>query len=878
MIPTYVFLIFILLLSIKKCYSNLSNKLSSEEDYNSSIESIKSIMVKIFRETLADSMDKLVKKNINKEDINELEICKKEYEVFMKNDSYSQNLSTYYAYLLYYESSKSQNDLDKYIDCLENQNIYIDKISFSPQEKQEIKDNTTFAFFKIIEKRNKSFTNISIKDDEYIFGLCIKKGCSINAIKKLFAELNQELVLFDNLQKSDVFAYDIHSNDDIKSYNIIPLCIIIIIALMNPIYFFLKRFSFKNKNKLIEFLEVFDFNINSKYILKEDEENKSSLNIINGVRGIILISIAISISFFYIYHSPVKVFNQIFIEKLLNSYGFPLLYHGEIFGKKILYAISGYELAFKMLCYLDDCIKNKAENIILKNINNNEEKGDNEKTNQGKINEDSKNLLNENIIIEKEKNFQINDNDDEDDEEEDKKYLNNYFSKSSKISKRIDENLENEEEEEEEVEKIDKNEKTKNEMMSIKSDLNILKGFNNKDPFEIINENYYEENRKNMQGQILIIWYFKQFYKYILFILAIFIFKYGTIYTFLILINPSPIRMLYVENIIKKFTFSKIMANILCYSPFSYATFHWIDPFCLVYNEIIFFLIGSALIYFCFKYCIRLDIIILISFILLFALKIILGIFVFLDLNYYPAMFYQYDDQYIPIRSYISSNQFMSLHLFLLGIFFGEIHYCIFNEESKKNRKYLAIPNQLTGLFKSFFLNQRPCQTLAKYFILLIFLGGYIAVILIFQLFINSFMNDKNNNNYYTFFDDKNFNIISLFDSDIGVMLFLFIIIIMIFFKDNIFSKFLQHKYWKILSTPFWSNLLLMHICASFIFYFTENKIKLDIYSIIFCSFQLVLLLVFISCVVFVLIEFPFKKMFKNIIKYQLKQIYYKLE
>ena len=37
--------------------------------------------------------------------------------------------------------------------------------------------------------------------------------------------------------------------------------------------------------------------------------------------------------------------------------------------------------------------------------------------------------------------------------------------------------------------------------MSIKSDLNILKGFNNKDPFEIINENYYEENRKNMQGQ-----------------------------------------------------------------------------------------------------------------------------------------------------------------------------------------------------------------------------------------------------------------------------------------------------------------------------------------------------------------------------------------
>ena len=88
-----------------------------------------------------------------------------------------------------------------------------------------------------MKKLDKSFTNISIKDDEYIFGLCIKKGCSINAIKKLFAELNQELVLFDNLQKSDVFAYDIHSNDDIKSYNIIPLCIIILVGQCFTLFF-----------------------------------------------------------------------------------------------------------------------------------------------------------------------------------------------------------------------------------------------------------------------------------------------------------------------------------------------------------------------------------------------------------------------------------------------------------------------------------------------------------------------------------------------------------------------------------------------------------------------------------------------------------------
>ena len=126
-------------------------------------------------------------------------------------------------------------------------------------------------------------------------------------------------------------------------------------------------------------------------------------------------------------------------------------------------------------------------------------------------------------------------------------------------------------------------------------------------------------------------------------------------------------------------------------------------------------------------------------------------------------------------------------------------------------------------------------------------------------------MKDENNSKYYTFFSDKLFNIISLFDSDIGTVIFLFIIFILFFDPDNIISKFLNHKFWRIISIPYWSNLLLLHAVSTFVFYFSENRIKLILSSIIFISFQILIFLIFFSCLFFVLIEMPFKNINQNI-------------
>ena len=56
---------------------------------------------------------------------------------------------------------------------------------------------------------------------------------------------------------------------------------------------------------------------------------------------------------------------------------------------------------------------------------------------------------------------------------------------------------------------------------------------------------------------------------------------------------------------------------------------------------------------------------------------------------------------------------------------------------------------------------------------------------------IKSFMEKEENTEFYTFFENKIFNIISLIDSDIAVIVLLFLLLMIFYHRDKIFSKFL---------------------------------------------------------------------------------------
>ena len=863
----FSFILIILLFSLKNCDFDFQKKLISyvnsdniAEDYT---EKIRESLQHLVCETILFALDSVINKTIqngNKQEQTELEECKNVFQIFnFTNQTEKEKMiSRYFFLLLYYDASKGKNDLTQYDDCISSQSFNFEELEVTQEERKKFIEDSTFFVFRIVENNNKSIHDFTFKDNEFLFGFCMKKGCSENSIKKIFLEINNNLVaFFENLEDNNLEIYDLKAKKENNKYWLIPIIILALIFLLNPLYYFLKCFRINHRNNLLKLKDCFDCNINSKEILgKEQNDDSSNLNLIKGIRGITLIFITISCCFFYIYHLPTKIINEIYLKDLLKNSAFPLIYHGARFGKKILYALSGLELTCKMIHYLDDSLKkdfrrtrNKGKKKKGKFLSINgeeveldeEEEEENEKDNEFKIGLD-------NIENNKLKNEEV-----EDEDEDDKDYLNNNYMKT--LTKKKESFLE-----EQEDENSINNENSKDNLKK-ELDLSESQAFK-KDT--IPNENLYENNRKNLDKKVLINWFIRQLYKYAIFILIIIYYKYGTIYMFYSSQNIRPIWILYFNEISKKFTPLQIIANLFLFSPFSYKTFNWVDPFDLVYNEIAFFIIGSILIFVSYKYCWRLDIIILISFVLLFALKLILGIFVFIPKNYYPTMFYQYDGNNQKIRSYLSSNQFMNLNAFLFGMFFGEIHYCIYYEEKKdKSKKYLNFSWKLMSFFKKLFLKQNLTQSILIQFLLLLLIAGYIAIVYVYEILIKKFM-DTENNEYYTFFANKTFNIVALIDSDIAVMILLFILFILFFHRDKMLSKFLEHRYWRILSIPYWCNILLLHIIASYIFYFREKRIKLIIYSAIFRSFQVILLLVLISSFMFVFIEMPLKNISKK--------------
>ena len=871
---------------------------------------ITDILVDLISEAMTLSIDKALNasiKNGNQTQIDEMKKCKEAYEIFNKEYEYGNKddlhyqLRRYYTTLIYQESSKSKNNLGEYTDCIENQNIDLTNVTISEELREEIRKNSTYTIFRIYEKSNKPINDFRFKDNEYLFGLCLKKGCSEESIKTMFYEFNKEIILFEKLNDSNITIYNLESGRQYVQYErMIPIFIIILFALFDFIAWVLRTKCLREHSKIKKFFELFTVSDNFKKILGDKNEmNKEKLNIIRGVRGIMLISLVISTSFFYIYHLPTKVFNQENMENLLKSWLFPLIYHGERFARKILFSLSGIELTYRMLEYLDGELKNKT---FSKNDNlpenapiiGNESGFESEC--ECETEKEKENEINKNVQVEENKMINV---EDDDEEEEEKKEENNiinerikkmpmskeeeYYNKilddwgiknNQTINPKNSSNNISEIVEEDKKDEIIKEKETKGNI-----DINSVKNEtptpeNEENNFEeeieggknlnIDEDDYYEKYRKTLKMKELLFWYLKRIYKILLFLLAMYVFKFGAIYPFMLMQNTRPIWRLYFDDISNAFSHFQILGNLCFFSSFISEAYFWLNPFGIVSNEILFFIIGSCLIFICYRFRFRLDIIILVLFSLFSLGKLIFAIVAFYkydieDLNFYPAMFFQNDNKYIHTRNYFLTNPLFMINLFLLGMFFGEIFYCINNNESNdKDRNYLLLPKKFVSskLFDTL-KEINLCKTIV---ILLIPSILYIAIVYAYQIFIYVFMWDNNNPDYFTFFSNKTFNFVSLLDGDLGAIVLLLIIFILFFSKDVIFSGFLEHKFWRIIYMPYWSNLLLLHICASFNFYYSENRIKLAPSSVIFLGFQIFILLTISACFFFILIERPCKK------------------
>ena len=794
---------------LDKIFNNNKNnfliqKFSSDES-NVDIESIKNLLIHFIDFIIYESTY----------EINNL--SKKCNETYLNAFNYFNNESKYFQ-ILYEKSSKSKNDLGSYQDCLN----YVDDTNEAPIIK---KDDLTYLIIHIKEDKTKEFGDPENEEGEYLIGLCVPNACNESEYNAMFQNINGKISIFNNASYAKI--YDLYHEPNLKTklLSTLPILFILFFCMFSCIkqipHFFFKRFVNVNDIDctykidqcfdLTENIDELIFNSNSNE--KNTITNESGLLALNGIKGLTMILVIITSTFYQIYCLPAKIYNTQNFKKLIMNYSFVIVYYGGRFGIRLLFSISGYILSFKFINYLDSKIESKDEESRIFNKNKNNLIKDNDK--RFDDNDDDENYIDpielenkktESFVLEKKNNIIIDNNnkndnlDDKNNKKFDEKSLDNY---SYKIN-----------------------------------DLTIYTKYNLK-----------------LENIIVVKFILRYIYKYIIFILAIFFFKFSMINPLYLIYEKSPIWLYCKEDIEDEFNYIKIISTIFLFSSFSNKTFLYLNPFNYVINEIFFFIFGTIFIFFSYKRNIRMDLYIILIIFIIEILKLLVFLINYKDNDngFFPLMFYQKNN-----RRFLLFNPIYNLPCFLIGILFGMVNYCIQNSlKAKENEKvFLIIPKKISK-----FLNKK--NKCFQMFIIFFSIVISIVIILDFSLIINSY----SNKNLRDFFINKLLNIIFLYDSDIAIF-FIFIGFQTTFvYGDNPIINFFRHEYWGIVSRPYYSFIVIMDIISCYIFYQSENRIKLEFFNIIFFGFEICLVIFFFQMIFYIFLEIPFKKLNKILLE-----------
>lgn len=383
---------------------------------------------------------------------------------------------------------------------------------------------------------------------------------------------------------------------------------------------------------------------------------------------------------------------------------------------------------------------------------------------------------------------------------------------------------------------------------------NLLNENNDKELPPLNETNIYEKYRAKIKKKTWIKFIAKQGYKYLMFISCVFYFKFSQYEPIVLLSNPGPVWLYFKDVILDKFEWKHIFANIFLYSPFSNTTFSSIDPFGIIYNEIILFIICSLIVFISFKKNLRLDIIVICLFVFCELAKC--ALFLVLNLpedpkeRFYPSMFYQESN-----KKFILSNPFYNFPSALVGIFYGLINNVIQNSSTTvKSKKFLTIPKAIV----KFLTNRKIWGYVICILSLLIFLFST----LVFYIGINIYINDQIESFFFYYW----INFISLYSVDIGIF-FMFLFVIFLFLTgENFFISFLEHDYWNLVERPYYSFLIVINMISYFIFYQIESRIKIEFFNVCFFSLLIIVLSLFGNMILFVFVEIPLKKVNKLLV------------
>ena len=731
----------------------------------------------------------------------------------------------YYYAKLFLDSSKNLNDLSTYIDCMDREHIY---------NESQFTNKTYYPSYLtlFIDHRSKMYEILTTGNGTatYFVGVCFIKGCSEKDHKKIVAKTMRILGMSFGDESDNLIIYSMEKNNDeyrakglILCLKLIPAFILIFhvgIILFNKLFIYIykklgdiccKKCKKRNRIKLAPKLQNLDKNSIYSGETKLDKSNisnhsSSSYNFKNIFKSLFNVENNIEILF------DIKKKDKNYDDRILS-------YMNGIKGLSMILTIFGY-------VYVDlynSPIAKQDSDTFYSNI--------------------SSFFF---IIFYFGVKFAP-------------KLLicSSGFSLFYKFLCFLDDKVEIEMELQKQKEEYDESSNKENNDNNAAANTGIKTAINE--------DNNSNKNKKKKDIYLISFKYYflfvgYQLHKYILYFIMLLYFLFSLYELGSVFIDLGPMWVFFDKRMIKSsYTFKALFSSFFCFQDNFLNTDRdsILNYFYLIYQEVIYFIISTFIIFIGFRNHLRIDRFFVVTMFILWVLRIIRYL---LDDNLNDSVYFTFADFGLFFNSILYNYIY-----YVIGIYFGSLNYVIqkrynFYECERKKKYYLISYSRFLKIIK-------------KKSKLFLYSLGIIFYILILFLSCNQFIilglirfyrKDGDSSTILTIYEESGFvKLIMFFDTDIVILLVNLMGLFLYLQGENSINSFLNLPFWIIFNKIYFSFILLINPVILYVFYNSETKVSFDLPNCYLYSFACGILIFSIVVIVYLIFELPFKKVGK---------------
>jgi len=363
-----------------------------------------------------------------------------------------------------------------------------------------------------------------------------------------------------------------------------------------------------------------------------------------------------------------------------------------------------------------------------------------------------------------------------------------------------------------------------------------------------------------------------QLHKYILYLLVLLFILYS-IYDVNLLFNDiGPMWKFFHDLMIEPSrSWNNLVPSLFCLPGFFLTTEERdiiLNYFYLVYQEVVYFIISSLIIFLGYKYNIRIDRFLVITMVLLFIIRLII--------------YYALNDGQLNIKEYFSFNTFGFFYnsliynylYYAIGIYFGSLNYVLqkgytYFECDKQRKVYLLGFTRLVKIIKK--KSKLVFYYLGIAFLILIIIFSFGQPLLFKYVKVLNGLNDHDFRKIPDIISEYDQDLLissfMMIDTDIVVLLVNLMALFFYLKGENYVIKFLDFHFWRIFNKIYFSFILLIHPVILYVFFITETRITFNLENCTLYSLACGIILFSLTILVYIIFELPYKKVIKLILK-----------